>query len=274
MKRYINKRESPPYPIEEKEICDYFRKTWVSPKEVFFEADEESQFHVFRKLPNDNIPEEMMEYMLSDDNILAVIRSRDDLSACGNDGISYKIMKTARPEAVKFMRRIIKDTIRCDRVFDSWKDARTVLIYKKGERSDPKNWRLITITNCTYRLYTCLMTRAFQQVNSKYDIYEDVQKGFIKKSNGCSEHSIMLNELFQNAKRKGTDLIITAIDFTNAFGSVPHELIMSMLKQFNFPEWIRAIVKDIYEDSKSTIEYRERQTIPIKWRKRAKQGCP
>jgi hypothetical protein len=274
MKRYVNKRESPPCPIEENEICDYFRETWGPPKEEFFEADEQSQFHIFKKLPDDNVPEEMMEYMLSDDNIRAVIRSRDDLSACGNDGISYRIMKAAGQEAVKFMRRIIKATIRCGRVFDSWKDARTVLIYKKGERSDPKNWRPITITNCTYRLYTCLMARAFQQVNSKYDIYEDVQNGFIKKSIGCSEHSIKLKELFQKAKCKGTELIITAIDFTNAFGSVPHKLIMSMLKMLNFPEWIRAIVKDIYEDSKSTIEYRRRQTRPIKWRTRAKQGCP
>jgi hypothetical protein len=56
----------------------------------------------------------MMEYMLSTENIQAVIRSRDELSACGNDDISYRIMKAAGPEGVKFMKRAIKPTIRCD----------------------------------------------------------------------------------------------------------------------------------------------------------------
>jgi hypothetical protein len=82
-------------------------------------------------------------------------------------------------------------------------------------------------------------------VNSQYRFFEDVQKGLIKKTNACSEHAIILNELFQDAKRKRKDLIVTAVDFTKAFGSVPHELIMSTLKQANLPEWVRVIVKDI-----------------------------
>jgi hypothetical protein len=243
-------------------------------KQAFYEADENSPFYLRRKLPEEDVPEAIMDYMLSEDNIRDVIRSRDDLSACGNDGINYQIMKAAGQEGVKFMRAIIKATIKCRRVIGSWKEARTVLIYKKGERTDPKNWRPITITNCIYRIYTCLMARSFQQINLQHGIFIDVQKGFIKKTNGCSEHGIILNELFQNAKRTHKDLIVTSIDFEKAFGSVPHALIMSVLKQMNFPEWVRAIIEDMYDDAKSTIEYQGRQTSPFVWRKGVKQGCP
>jgi hypothetical protein len=60
----------------------------------------------------------MIEDMLSEDNIWAVIRWRDNLSACGNNSINYRIVKAAGPEAIKFMKRIIKTTIRCDRMFE------------------------------------------------------------------------------------------------------------------------------------------------------------
>jgi hypothetical protein len=133
MKRHSNKRESRSCPIEEEKIYEYFRDTCGPSKQAFFEAGQDSPFYLHKKLPDENVREDMMEHMLSDDNIRAVIRSRDDLSVCGNDGINYRIMKTAVPEAVKFMKRIIKATIRCGRVFDSWKAARTVLIDKKGE---------------------------------------------------------------------------------------------------------------------------------------------
>jgi hypothetical protein len=71
-------------------------------------------------------------------------------------------------------------------------------------------------------------------MNLQHGIYVDAQKGFIKKVKGCSEHDILLNAMFQDAKRKNKDLIVTAIDFSNAFGSVPHDLIISTLKQLNF----------------------------------------
>jgi hypothetical protein len=54
-------------------------------------------------------------------------------------------------------------------------------------------------------------------------------KCFIQKTNGCSEHGIILSELLHDANRKNEVLIVAVIDFTNAFGSVPHELIMTMM---------------------------------------------
>jgi hypothetical protein len=49
---------------------------------------------------------------------------------------------------------------------------------------------------------------------------------------------------------------------------------MSTLKQINFPELVRAIVKDMYDGGKSTIEYKGKQTDLIRWQKGVKQGCP
>jgi hypothetical protein len=55
-------------------------------------------------------------------------------------------------------------------------------------------------------------------------------EGFYQEDKWGNEHAIMLNEFFNDAKRKDKDLIVTAIDVTNAFGSVSHVLIMSTLR--------------------------------------------
>jgi hypothetical protein len=104
------------------------------------------------------------------------------------------------------------------------------------------------------------MVRACQQVNFQYGIYVDRQNDFIKKTGGCSEHRILLNELFQDTKSKNKNLLVAAIDFSNAFGSVPHNLIISTLKQLNFPIWASAIIKDMHDSAKITMEHRRRQT--------------
>jgi hypothetical protein len=62
-------------------------------KRAFYEAEPDSPFYLHRKLSDEDIPEIMKDYMISEDNIRDIIRSRDELSASDNDGISYKIMK-------------------------------------------------------------------------------------------------------------------------------------------------------------------------------------
>jgi hypothetical protein len=47
-----------------------------------------------------------------------------------------------------------------------------------------------------------------------------------------------------------------------------------MLKQLKFPRWVRRIVKDMYDDAKSTIEHKGNQTRPTTWREGVKQGYP
>jgi hypothetical protein len=118
------------------------------------------------------------------------------------------------------------------------------------------------------------MAICFQEINAIHNLFSDNQKGFMKKTNGCSEHGILLNELFQDAFRNHKGLVVRAIDLTNAFGAVPHELILSTMKQRNFPEWTRNIMQDIYTDASSFIELRGDKSARIAWKKGVKQGCP
>jgi hypothetical protein len=65
----------------------------------------------------------MEEYMVEEKHIRDVINSRDDLSACGVDGVSSQLFNAAKQGSVEFMKHIIKALIRCGRVMTSWKEA-------------------------------------------------------------------------------------------------------------------------------------------------------
>jgi hypothetical protein len=66
----------------------------------------------------------------------------------------------------------------------------------------------------------------------------------------------------------------TAINCTDAFGSVPHELILSTMRQRNFPAWILNIIADLYNGATSVIEKRGTKSDKIPWKRGIKQGCP
>jgi hypothetical protein len=88
-----------------------------------------------------------------------------------------------------------------------------------------------------------------------------------KGSSGKAMAAANMNELFQHVKRRNGSMLITAIDFTNAFGSVPHDLIMKTMKQRNFPEWTQKIVRDLYDGASSIIQLKGEKSSEIPRRK-------
>ena len=52
------------------------------------------------------------------------------------------------------------------------------LIFKNGEKSVLKNYRLISLTNCDYKILTFVLAKRLQKVISK--LISDNQSGYIK----------------------------------------------------------------------------------------------
>jgi hypothetical protein len=185
MKRYLDKDQSPQCQIEMENVTEHFTRTWARPEQEFIEADQGSRFHL-NAVITEQEEEDLQGFFLDEKKIAEAIKSRDDLSANGIDGISYRVIKAAGAEGVKFVRTLVRGIIMSERVMSSWKEARTILIHKKGDRDEIWNWRPISITNCMYRRFRCLMARAIQDINSRMKIFSDTQKGFIQKQMGVA----------------------------------------------------------------------------------------
>jgi len=62
-----------------------------------------------------------------------------------------------------------------------WKKACTILIHKKGETSDPANFRPITLQSIPLKVFTsCLRNSIFKFLVKNNLIEHDIQKGFTK----------------------------------------------------------------------------------------------
>jgi hypothetical protein len=51
-----------------------------------------------------------------------------------------------------------------------WKNARTILIYKDGERTNPGNWRPITVTSLIYRAIFCRIAQVLHEAHEMQGI--------------------------------------------------------------------------------------------------------
>jgi hypothetical protein len=120
-----------------------------------------------------------------------------------------------------------------------------------------------------------MFAKVIQSVGAKTGkLFSHEQKGFIPGKAGCLEHCCTVNMMINDAMSYNKELYIMSLDFKDAFGSVPHELLKYNLLKSGFPENLVGIITDSYEGAFSNIITSKGigDCIPI--RKGVKQGCP
>ena len=69
-----------------------------------------------------------------------------------------------------------------------------------------------------------------------------VHKGFLPKVGDCIEYSSLTLSALRDAKRVGTGICVSWIDFKNAFRSVRHPLLQFALNHFSLPYKFKCII--------------------------------
>ncbi|CAM5106671.1 unnamed protein product [Natator depressus] len=149
----------------------------------------------------------------------------------------------------------------------------TVLVYKKGKRDDPSNWRPISLCSTMYKLYaSCLPSRITEWSVSRGAI-SSTQKGFMS-CEGCYEYNFVLQTIIKTARRTWRQCTVAWLDLANAFGSMPHHHIFATLQEFGMLENFLHVIREVYEGCSTTIRSVEGETAEIPTRNGVKQGCP
>jgi hypothetical protein len=161
------------------------------------------------KTMNDKMKEKFMNELLDEEKMNILICIRGNLSGPGLDDLTNPILKFERKSSVETMIEVMKTLMNSGQCPKIWKGARTILIYKGDDRTDPGNWRPITITSVLYRIIFCRIADALDTVHEEggINICDKEQKGFIPKRAGCVEHAAVINVLIIDVvKRKKPDI--------------------------------------------------------------------
>lgn len=153
---------------------------------------------------------------------------------------------------------------------EALKANKTVMLFKKGDPSDAHSWRPIAITPTIYQMLMCHISRSLQTLNSNHRFISPSQKGFMRIPAGAAEHASVVDEMIHDAARNHKSLYITTIDFSDAFGSVPHKLIKNNLLNLGFDSSFVKSILNSYNDSYTKIICNHRRTQSIFSRKGVK----
>ncbi|GFS28685.1 retrovirus-related Pol polyprotein from type-1 retrotransposable element R2 [Nephila pilipes] len=127
----------------------------------------------------------------------------------------------------------------------AWKISNCVLIHKKDELDLIDNWHPIALSNTIYKLFMKCLTRKLQDWCEFNQVLCSAQKGFTPHD-GVIEHNFLLAQSLKTAKRNKTDVFLAFLDISNAFGSIPHEVIFKVMEREGVDAEFSTMIENIY----------------------------
>ena len=213
-------------------------------------------------------PEQEKVPKFTDKEIENTLKSLKKGKAPGIDNITSDILKLGGKEVIKALKTIFNEILESQEIPETWREAKMIILHKKGERRDIKNYRPVSLLSHTYKLFTRAIQNRMEKVLDENQPRE--QAGFRKKYSTV-DHLQALNQVIEKSEEYQVPLVIGFIDYEKAFDSIEHFSIFEVLRKINVNETYVKILENIYKGATASPPRQPRfRTICI--RKRCATG--
>ena len=191
---------------------------------------------VFTREDTSNMPEigepmvpPMDHITITPDGVLKLLQEIKIRKATGPDMIPARILRDYAAELAPILTFIFQQSLDTGTVPSDWRTANIVPIYKKGDKSNPSNYRPVSLTSICSKLIEHII---FSQIMTHYDnhhILADVQHGF-RPGRSCESQLIITTHDLASALDDKQQVDAVVLDFSKAFDRVPHQRLLKKLQ--------------------------------------------
>ena len=196
-------------------------------------------YSVFTK-PSDNVVypditgfqhELLGSVQIEECDLLDILYHLDISKATGPDGISPKLLKECAAQIVKPLCHIFNVSLSSGKLPSIWLKANVVPVYKKGDKQLVENYRPVSLLCiCGKIMERAVFNIIFPHIKSQ--IYH-LQHGFVKGRSTVTQLLSVFHEISSVMDGSGqVDMLY--LDFSKAFDSVSHKLLIHKLQSFGF----------------------------------------
>ena len=219
-------------------------------------ADALNEFYtsVFTQENNANIPspsdifcgQKLNDIEITEDMVSKKLDKLNQNKSPGNDGHHPRVLREIKDVLVKPLTHLFQLSLREGFLPECWRDADITPIYKnKGSRSQPTNYRPISLTSVICKILESLIKDAVIGHLIKFNLLYKYQHAFIGKRS-CTTQLLEALDNWTQLLEENETVDVIYLDFAKAFDSVPHRRLITKCKALGIDgkilDWISAFL--------------------------------
>ena len=167
--------------------------------------------------------------------------------AAGIDGLNSSFIKGCSSGIVKPLELIFKKSLETAEIPNDWKKANVSVIFKKGSRKEPGNYRPVSLTCHIGKILEKIIKEDMMKYLEENNLFFDSQHGFRNKKS-CLTNLLEFVKFVTHKIDEGKPVDVVYLDFQKAFDKVPHERLLIKLEALGVKgmvlNWVREWLKD------------------------------
>ena len=173
-----------------------------------------------------NLPN-LTTFDITEARVRAILETLQVHKACGPDNISARVIKECRNQLAYPLTILFRKSIE-EGVFPSrLAEANIVPVFKKGSRNSPENYRSVSLLPLFGKIMErCVFETLLAHVQP---VLTDKQHGFVPRRS-CETNLATLLKTAWDSISSGHQLDILYLDYSSAFQSVNHKLLLYKIK--------------------------------------------
>ena len=231
---------------DEREIADVLNDYFAS----VFTVEENRRVEA---IPHQmNVAAQLLLIDITEEDVMRVI---DKLKICkspGPDKIYPRILKEVKEAICKPLCVIFNLSLRTGKVVREWKLANVTPLFKKGDKSNPGNYRPISLTSVVCKLMESILRDKIVKFLEENNIIRDSQHGFRNKRSCLTNLLDFLYDIYEMYE-EGRAVDIIYLDFQKAFDKVPHKKLLNKLEYHGIRGHIHCWISDWLSNRKQRV---------------------
>ena len=179
---------------------------------------------------------------IQQEDVRKELSSLNPSKSSGPDNIPARLLKEGASEIAPSLAKIFQLSLHLERVPSVWKDVNVVPLHKRGDKSDAKNYRPISLTSVVSKVMERMVRQHLYDHLSTNGLVSDTQHGF-RPGRSCESQLLDSVHVWYKSMegRKSVDVLF--LDMSKAFDRVPHTYLLDKLRMMGVDgvllSWLR-----------------------------------
>lgn len=165
--------------------------------------------------------------------------------ANGPSLFSPKLLKLAAPGITPSMTKLFSTSVYLRSWPKAWKSGEWVAVYKKGKKSDVKNYRPVTVLDSVGKVFEQSICK---QIGQHYDTVLSPYSTAHRNTHSCETTMIRLVEDWKLSLDWNLSVGILSTDLSKAYDCSQHTLVLRKLQAYGFDYMAIHILRSYFKE--------------------------